>query len=352
MVRARRRQERGGRRAAITLAAWTAVLVPAAAHSGATAAAVRGSPADAPPTASVPDVERAAIAAAIGAIDACLERLDPAVHRGYARVARACPEVAARLADPALRVRLAGPPDAAGSAYGVATLVATRDSFAALVAMADGPRAPAPGRAGTRVDPPALRELAASLAGNHGPGTRMDWLRRGFGLDAEPTPAGGAVAGGLEPAAVRSQRIATTAGLLGVVALLALAGLAAWRVTSAIRRGRRPTRAVGRRGGAEDAPASAVAAWPCTGARHADAQAAQLLEEVAARLRRAQPRLTTDHLTARELLTHAGAMPALADLADVAERLRFAAQPPGERAVDAALVSARRQLGLPTGAAS
>jgi len=249
-------------------------------------------------------------------------------------------------------VRLAGAPDAAGSAYGVATLVATRDSLAALLAMADGPRAPAPGRAGTRVDAPALRELAASLAADVGPGTRVDWLRRGFGLDAEATPVGVSAAGGLEPAAVLSQRIAAGAWLLGGVALLALVGLAAWRVIVAFRRGRSPTRADGRRDRAEDAPATAVAAWTGTGAQHADAQAAQLLEEVAARLRRAQPRLTTDHLTARELLTHAGAMPALADLADVAERLRFAAQPPGERAVDAALVAARRRLGLATGAAS
>lgn len=335
------------RRRVLALAACGAALASTAVDT-AGAAAVRGSPADPPRTASAPDIEREAIVGAIDAIDTCLARLDPAVHRGYARIERACPQVAARLADPALRARLAAAPAAAGSAYGVAILVATRDAFGALLALAAGPAASAPGRAGSRVDARALRERAASLAGDAGAGAGLQWLRHRFGLDAQAPAVGGSEAGRPPPGAGVPRRLEDVASVLGGLALLALVGLVAWHVVSRLRPVRRRER--GDDQGRRPAPASAGSGAVVP--RAAAAEPARLLDEVAARLRCAQPRLATDHLTARELLTLAGAMPELAALADVAERLRFAAQPPAERAVEAALAAARRRLGTAPGVAA
>lgn len=308
------------------------------------AAAVVG-PVAAPPRSAVPVTASAAVPddarrrAAMRAIDQCLPRLDAEFDVGRERVAARCPGMLEAIAASPLAANLPRDWQQGRNELSAGGLRALRRELAA------------PAAAARRAMPDALvlarlaAEARAGLEPGNGPWTRFSrWLRS---LLERGTPRRGdaPLAGWLRDWSI-PQRAWT---LFGYAVLAALLGFAAWVLRSELRAagltgrfGRRAAAAAVPHG-SEPRQAAAYESLPPL------ERPAWLLRELAGELQRLGRLQAAAALTARELAQRAtlespGDREPLRELADVAERVRYAARAPSSAEFAPALEAARQLL--------
>lgn len=285
---------------------------------------------------------------ALNSIDACIKRLDPQIDVGYARLATRCPELTRHLEASGWSAWLPPQwkaPDNDLSAAGLAELRAlvVREGSAKL-----SPRAPDP-----RLLQPILSDLGQGDQDTDDRQTRTVWSRFTQWIREVPerreSPAR---AGWIDRLFARlgpSQAIleVVTYACLALVVLLA-AGIVAYELHRAgvfgARRGKKTEPASPVRGRRSRGPD-----WTAIQGAPLGERAGMLLEFIAARLVERNRLPPAEGMTAREL-TQAARLSSgedralLADVAGVAERARYSAQPVMPASVESAVERGRTLL--------
>jgi hypothetical protein len=288
----------------------------------------------------------AAEADALGAIDACIERLEVDTDIGFERIAARCPQIAPRLQASAWAAWLPLGWQDDYNNLSARSLAALRTLVAQELVLRSGARTPQAARAR-----PILAQLAARNLQAHGWWARLrNWLRALFA----PEPKSGAnwferLMGGVSLPEAMLEFLAY-ATLTLVVLLAAFIVVNEWRVFAPQRRTRR--NAASRQGHLQPLRASS---WHDVERALPEERPRVLLELIAARLTAARRLPASAALTVRELaraaeLADGADHERLDELALACERLRFSVIAPTPAGVARALERGRElfeRLGEP-----